>query len=270
MYIKYSLKKMLAYNYLKYLVYIWIIMLIFLVVEKKAIDSASIMGIHCEIGVSYFLIKIFAGLEKYTAGVGIRFQVPYIWLICYVFLCYLVGDYFSLQGSAFDNKSVVFSGKRRKMLWAVIVAALINEMIIGLSFTVICGLYGVIHRGNIEDSIRFILLESGQDFTPLLDRKVMFNVTAMIILGTFVIILLQSFLCILFGGKIAYIVSTLSLVVGTYYKSPILPGNYCMILRNANWCYKGMNLAVCIVFTAAYSLLVIVALSCRLKRQDYR
>ncbi len=269
MYIKYYLRKMLRYNFAKYIAYFFFLICIFGVELYETFDYLKVTGYGQDVGTAYCIIKMFLGLESYTPGVGIIFKVPYVWMANYVFLCHVVGDYAASSSGACDYKAIVESGRRVKMVLSHFCGCVVNEIVVGLELIAVIMMYTGVFGWKLFESIDLLGIRTGLDFTALNDLYVVLELIYLIVIGSFAFIMFQTVLSICFGGKFGFIASVLLLIAGTYYKSPVLYANFCMILRNERWCYNGMNGVNCLLSVSLSTAILLLILYLKQKKQDF-
>jgi len=269
MYIKFYLKRMISHNYLKYISYYVLLIILYYIEIKNAEIYMITTNSHYTVGAFYAAINLFIGMEKYIPGIGIRFEVPYVWLINYIFLCFIVGDFSSARSGAFEHKAVMGALKRTKIAFATLIGGISNT-IISLYIMIMATItYIFIYGWRRSDSIALISVRKGIDLSVLSDDKFLIQTIIMIFLGTYMLVNFQTILCIFVDAKVAFVTSIMILVIGAYYNSLLLPGNYCMILRNEILCYKGVSLIQSIMYGIFLTIILSAFTIIKTKRKDF-
>lgn len=268
MYYRYYLLKNIIYNKTKYVLYFILLMIMFYIEAVDANTYITVNNSNAKVGVFYLIINLFLGMQKYTPGIGIKFEVPYMWIINIFYISFFMGDIPSTNSDFFEIKAFKSNHKRSSYALAVFLSILMNIVIASVVFALVVVIYFCFIGWNRFESILFLNARHEIDFTFLEKDVFLIEITIIFLLGVLMIMMLQSVVCYFWDAKVSYIFVLLLLVIGTYYVSFLLPGNYCMILRNGEICYRGVTLIQCLIYSIVCVFIFFFSISINIAKKD--
>ncbi len=199
----------------------------------------------------------FSGIKEYIPTPNETLKIPYMWLLCFLFVCYFTVHYMHDDLSGIGQQ-IILRCKTRKIWW-------LSKCFWNLCFVFLCFaiinvtvlLFAVINKCEMT----FNITESTGIFLEFYGMKPCdtwnLGVLQTIILpfaACCAVSLLQMLISLLIRPLVAYIISVVVFFAGIYKLSPWLIGNYAMILRFDNVAFKGVDtifgLILCVVTIA--------------------
>lgn len=255
MFIKYYIYRIFNKNLYRYLCY-----LAFLIVYTffQAHHADNYILFHendMSYGTLYYILDLFLGMKIYYAGIGIRFEIPYAWIINMVFILFISDNSYNESDSVLSSNTVIRSANRITIGLAILVGNIVNFLLVGMILTIMFIFMSIIRGVGIEESVTLINQMNEVDLLPLMNGKSLLDSLILIALGIFTIMLMQTTFSVLFDNKVSFIVMFIFTIAGAYIKSPFIVSNYCMILRHNQYCFEGMKVNECVLISIVYLII---------------
>jgi hypothetical protein len=263
---RHTLGKQLAYDIKRGILDGWyrflFVLIVFFVLFAFIDRNIQTVLVHAE-GVAVptlgdYLTDFHKGMEIYIPGLDEPFVVPAGWLLYYALLAFIIGNY-PFKDMARYGQQVLLRCKKRSTWWYgkcfwVVLTALVYHLLALL----VAGWFAY-RRGSLSlvPTKEIGLALSQYDTAAFTGADVLRNAVVLPLTMSVALCLAQTVVSMVtrpFWGLVSVIVV---LVVSAFYFSPIMPGNYLMLVRNAAYYpavgisfYNGMCFAAVIIFAS--------------------
>ncbi len=237
----------------------------------QSVSSAEINDqIHSRPDFADYLIDVFRGMRIYhPGGESVEFQAPAAWLMLHSYLAYLVSDYPFRDLCGFGQQ-VLLRSKLRGQWWyckcvwvsgSVVLCYLLGYLTL-LLFSLCTGGISLVPHRAINLSVSQV---DSSKLTPgcILAVGILLPVLTSIALSLF-----QTFLSFYSNPVFGYSVIIGILVVSAFQCSPLLPGNYLMLLRSVCVTPQGVTVEDGILADLCFIVFSVLAGAGRFSRYD--
>lgn len=181
-----------------------------------------------------FLFYLFGGMEKYIPSPENPFLFPSLWILLFSQILFSTLYYpnNSLDGI---GKIILIASEKRKYWW--ISKCIWNIFSVLLCFLIIfcCGLIGTLFSGGAFNltvgKLSQGLFPKVNWFVPPSDINLSFYLLAAPLIVAVALSLFQMVFSLIVKPIMSFAISILILVASAYYVSPIMIGNYAMVVR---------------------------------------
>ncbi len=214
------------------------VLLLFAAMCAYFLQSVSIAEmnnqIHARPDFADYLIDVFKGIKIYhPSGENVEFQAPAAWLMLHAYIAYLVSDY-PFRDLCGYGQQVLLRSKLRGQWWyckcvwvsgSVVLCYLLGYLTL-LLFSLCTGGISLVPHKDIS------LFASQVNSSKLTPEGILTVAILLPMLTSIALSLFQMFLSFYSNPVFGYSVIIGILVVSAFQCSPLLPGNYLMLLRS--------------------------------------
>lgn len=206
------------------------------------------------------LFYFYSGISEYIPKPDEPIQIPYLWLLLNLLVCYFNVHYMSDDLSGLGQYVICRSGKRRnwwlsKCLWnfSSVLTYFLLSILIVLSF---CTFNNAEFSFEISENMNLICPTGAQQYPVSQWNIGSIQLLLMPILVCTAISMLQMFVSLFVRPLVSYVVSIVIYFSSMYKLSDLLLGNYAMILRsdeiatNGVSALNGIIFSVCLIFAS--------------------
>lgn len=245
----YDIKKGFKENKIKWAVGVFIFLFFSDITINEFMSNSSNIGI-----LGYFTY-ILQGMMPYIKTSDSVFTIPVSWFLFYAYLFFLVGFYPVSDLYGAGKKTLVLSGSRLKWLWSKYIWTILNVIVYYVAMLLTLVIMTMV-IGKWDTTADEMLMDMGIDMHQFSLGQIVLVWLILPMICASAIAVAQLTVSIYTSAIAGYIVSIVYVVVSVYWMSPILMGNYMMIIRNNGICVGGMD-ATCGIISS----LVVIALS---------
>ena len=187
------------------------------------LEQPGILGYH---------MYIFNGIPEFViSNENTKFELPIIWMLFYMMLFLWTNGYAVSDLEGFGEHVLLLAGSRKKWwisksIWSIVVV--LEYFFLSYLFILI---NSAIYKGKKTnfDDINDLYNWNLENKLPIKYILMIYVLPIMMCIG---LILLQLLMELLISPIVAYIITCSILILSSYFKHPLAPGNYMMILRS--------------------------------------
>ena len=209
------------------------------------------------------LFYFYSGISEYIPKPDEPIQIPYLWLLLNLLVCYFNVHYMSDDLSGLGQYVICRSGKRRNWWLSKCLWNFTSVLIYFVLSNIIVLLFAIFNNAelsfNISENMNLIC-SVGDGQYPIAQWNIGFlQLYLMPILVCSAISMLQMFISLFVRPLVSYIVTIVIYFSSMYKLSDLLLGNYAMILRSDSTTMNGVSSSWGIIFSVGLIVVSVVS-----------
>ena len=209
------------------------------------------------------LFYFYSGISEYIPKPDEPIQIPYLWLLLNLLVCYFNVHYMSDDLSGLGQYVICRSGKRRNWWLSKCLWNFTSVLIYFVLSNIIVLLFAIFNNAelsfNISENMNLIC-SVGNGQYPIAQWNIGFlQLYLMPILVCSAISMLQMFISLFVRPLVSYIVTIVIYFSSMYKLSDLLLGNYAMILRSDSTTMNGVSSSWGIIFSVGLIVVSVVS-----------
>ena len=204
-----------------------------------------------------YLLYLSKGAVEYQPDLGVKFDIPLIWLMTHLMVAFLVSNYLMEDLYSYGTQ-VLLRAKNKKLWWFSKCSWLVVTVLAFYCLEFLSIFLSVKGNTSLQPNLHLNEQLNWLNMSGMHEIDMILSVIVLPFLTSLALAMIQMYLSLFLTSIYAFVLVVSYLVLSTYYLNPFFIGNDTMFLRNALLYKNGIHTNMAIVSNICIILCIIL------------